>query len=121
MFGVSIALMCALCTVQNPHVECTMGLATDARKVTGETDVTFLANQLAIVNMLMIIVRNQLDCAKLALTGSGEAFVSQSAVLAVPRDRVKGGRATAKNVKTAFGVEIVHNVAVHAQVQRVIR
>ena len=45
----------------------------------------------------------------------------QSAALAVPRDRVKGGRGPAKNVKTAFGVEIVHNVAVHAQVQRVIR
>jgi len=51
MFGVSIALMRALCTVQNPHVECTMGLATDARKVTGGTSVTFIANQLTIVNM----------------------------------------------------------------------
>jgi len=34
---------------------------------------------------------------------------------------VKGGRGHAKDVKTGFGVEIVHNVAVHAQAQRVIR
>jgi len=98
-----------------------MGLETDARKATGGTSVTFHANQLTIVNMLMIIVLNQLDCAKLAETGSGEVFARQSAVLPVPRGHVKGGPGPAKNVKTAFGVEIVHNVAVHAQVQRVIR
>jgi len=107
--------------VQNLHVEGTTGLATDARKVTGGTSVTFLANQLTIVNMLMIVVLNQLDCAKPAQTGSGEAFVRPSAILAVSIGHVKGGRGPAKNVKTAFGVEIVHNVAVHAKVQRVIR
>jgi len=34
---------------------------------------------------------------------------------------VKGGRGHAKNVKTVFGVEIVHNVTMLAQVQCVIR
>ena len=34
---------------------------------------------------------------------------------------MKGGRGHAKDVKTAFGVEIVHNVTMLAQVQRVIQ
>ena len=34
---------------------------------------------------------------------------------------MKGGRGHAKDVKKAFGVEIVRNVVVHAWVQRVIR
>jgi len=68
----------------------------------------------------MIIVLNQLDCAKLALTGSGVAFVRQSAVLAVSRDRVIGGLAHAEDVKTAFGETLAQYVTVHARIRHVI-
>ena len=59
----SIVITHALYTVPNRHVKGTMGLATDARRVTGGNGVTFLAIRSTIVNMKILIVLNQLDCA----------------------------------------------------------
>jgi len=80
---VSIVIIRALYTVQNLHVKGTMGLAKDAKRVTGVKCVIFLASQLTIVNMLMLTVIKQLVSAKLVKRVSGVHFVTESALLAV--------------------------------------
>jgi len=80
---VSIAIKRALYTVQNQHVEYTMGLAKDAKRVTGVNCVIFHASQLTIVNMLMLTVLKQLVYAKSVKRVSGVNFVTKSAVMAV--------------------------------------
>ena len=79
----NIAITRALYTVQNRHVEDTMELAKDAKRVTGVNCVIFHASQLTIVNMLMLTVLKQLVYAKSVKWVSGVNFVTKSALLAV--------------------------------------
>jgi len=118
---VSIVIIRALYTVPNHHVEDTMGLAKDVKRITGVNCVIFLVFQMTIVNKLMITVLKQLVYANIAKRVSGVNCVTRSALLAVSMRHVKGGRGHATDVMTAFGVEIVRNVAVHARVQRAIK
>jgi len=64
IFGVSIVIIRALYTVQNPHVEGTMGLAKDAKMVSGVNCVIFLVSQLTIVNIMLTVLK-QLVYAKI--------------------------------------------------------